>query len=137
MFYPVYIHKSDDGSASGFFPDVPGCYFAGETIESALEDAKSALAAHFEFTLDEGLEIHEAKPVEAHMDDEDCQGGIWAGVLMDMARFDRKAQRVQITLPGDLLARIDSFVKANGDEYASRSGFLADVARRELVRHAQ
>ena len=28
MFYPAYIHSDSDGSASGFFPDVPGC-FAG------------------------------------------------------------------------------------------------------------
>lgn len=26
MFYPAYIHSDPDGSASGFFPDVPGCY---------------------------------------------------------------------------------------------------------------
>ncbi|WP_256140875.1 type II toxin-antitoxin system HicB family antitoxin, partial [Escherichia coli] len=31
MFYPAYIHSVPDGSASGFFPDVPGCYFAGDT----------------------------------------------------------------------------------------------------------
>ncbi len=29
MFYPAYIHSDSDGSASGFFPDVPGCFFAG------------------------------------------------------------------------------------------------------------
>ena len=32
MFYPAYIHSDPDGSASGFFPDVPGCYFAGDTL---------------------------------------------------------------------------------------------------------
>lgn len=29
MFYPAYIHTDRDGRASGFFPDVPGCFFAG------------------------------------------------------------------------------------------------------------
>ncbi|MCF6551324.1 type II toxin-antitoxin system HicB family antitoxin, partial [Escherichia coli] len=48
MFYPAYIHSDPDGSASGFFPDVPGCYFAGDTLDNAFQDARSALAAHFE-----------------------------------------------------------------------------------------
>lgn len=33
--YPAYIHEDDDGTASGFFPGVPGCYFAGDTVENA------------------------------------------------------------------------------------------------------
>jgi predicted RNase H-like HicB family nuclease len=48
MFYPAYVHSDYDGSASGFFPDVPGCYFAGDTLDKAFEDAKGALDAHFE-----------------------------------------------------------------------------------------
>lgn len=37
MFYPAYIHSDPDGSASGFFPDVPGCYFAGDTLDNAFQ----------------------------------------------------------------------------------------------------
>lgn len=37
MFYPAYIHSDPDGSASGFFPDVPGCYFAGDTLSRMRE----------------------------------------------------------------------------------------------------
>ena len=29
MFYPAYIHNDRDGRTSGFFPDVPGFFFAG------------------------------------------------------------------------------------------------------------
>ncbi|WP_204302329.1 type II toxin-antitoxin system HicB family antitoxin, partial [Serratia marcescens] len=35
MFYPAYIHSDSDGSASGFFPDVPGCFFAGDSLDDA------------------------------------------------------------------------------------------------------
>ena len=45
MFYPAYIHADADGSASGFFPDVPGCYFAGDTLNDAFRDAQSGLMA--------------------------------------------------------------------------------------------
>ena len=29
MFYPAYIHSDSDGSASGFFPDVPDVFLRG------------------------------------------------------------------------------------------------------------
>lgn len=135
MFYPAYIHKTEMGPGySGFFPGVPGCIFAGESFEEALADAHSALNAHFEFSADEGCEIPEGAPMENYLNDEDCQGGIWAGVSIDMTKFDSKAKRVQITLSGGLLARIDSIVEKSGGLYASRSGFLADAARHELER---
>lgn len=61
MFYPAYIHSDPDGSASGFFPDVPCRYFAGDTLDYAFEDARSALVAHFE-TL---CEMNEELPLPA------------------------------------------------------------------------
>lgn len=35
MFYPAYIHTDHDGRASGFFPDVPECSFAGDSLDGA------------------------------------------------------------------------------------------------------
>lgn len=65
MFYPAYIHSDNDGSTSGFFPDVPGCFFAGDSLDDAFQDAREALTAHFEalYGIDErlpspGIEIH-------------------------------------------------------------------------------
>ncbi|NTZ48351.1 type II toxin-antitoxin system HicB family antitoxin [Lelliottia aquatilis] len=135
MFYPAYIHKTEVGSGySGFFPGVPGCVFAGDSFEEALADAHSALNDHFEFSADEGYEIPEGEPMENYLTHEDCQGGIWAGVTIDMTKFDSKAKRVQITMSGGLLSRIDSAVSAG--VYSSRSGFLADAARHELARRS-
>lgn len=53
MSYPVYMHDDENGNVSGFFPGVPGCYFAGESNEEALLDASNALALHLA-TLKEG-----------------------------------------------------------------------------------
>lgn len=137
MFYPAYIHKTETGSGySGFFPGVPGCIFAGDSFEAALFDAHTALNAHFEFSADEGCEIPESVPMENYLNDDACQGGIWAGVSIDMTNFDSKARRVQITLSGGLLARIDTIVEQSGGIYRSRSGFLADAARHELARRS-
>lgn len=137
MFYPAYIHKAEMSPGySGFFPGVPGCIFAGENFEETLADAHSALNAHFEFCFDEGCDIPDGTPMENYLNDSDCTGGIWAGVTIDLTRFDKRAKRVQITLSGELLSRIDSVVNAPGAVYGSRSGFLADAARRELAKHS-
>ena len=48
-----------------------------------------------------------------------------------MSKYDGKAVKLNITLPQNLLVKIDQYVETHR-EYGSRSGFLADLARREL-----
>lgn len=131
MNYPVYIHQEQDGSASGFFPCVTGCYFAGDSIEDALNDAASALDAHLEALVDLGIDVPVPSPINAYRDSEDCTGGAWGLVNIDLGKFEGRAQKINITLPELLIAKIDDFVKAN-HEYGSRSGFLAIAARHEM-----
>ncbi|WP_428945278.1 type II toxin-antitoxin system HicB family antitoxin [Pantoea sp. FN060301] len=133
MLYPAYIHQDQDGSASGSFPDVPGCYFAGDTMEEAAADAASALEAHFELMADMGKDI----PAPAAMitrtsgSDENYTGGFWFGVTVDLTKFMGKADRINITLPHILIEKIDNTVSKN-PRYTSRSHFLAEAARKEL-----
>lgn len=49
-----------------------------------------------------------------------------AVVDVDVARFDGRAEKIKITVPRNLLARIDAYARSHG---ATRSGFLADAAR--------
>lgn len=58
--YPAYVHVDNDGSASGYFPDVKGCIFAINAGEDLFAEASSALDAHFEALVSEGIEIPEA-----------------------------------------------------------------------------
>lgn len=67
MFYPAYIHTESDGSASGFFPDVPGCYFAGASLDDAFADAQSALDAHFELLSEDNQPIPRPRAVAVHL----------------------------------------------------------------------
>lgn len=75
--YPAYIHKDSDGSASGFFPGVPGCYFAGSTLAECVEDGKVALEAHLEYLREDGMEIPEPYEEKDYENDPECQGGEW------------------------------------------------------------
>lgn len=136
MKYPIYLHQANDGTFSGFVPDVVGCYFAGDTIDDAMTDATNALDTYFVYMSEKGNAPAEAKTIAAHIDDEDCTGGSWAYVDIDLTKYDGRATKLNITLPQFLLSRIDDFVNEHR-EYHSRSGFLAELARRELAKHSQ
>lgn len=135
MKYPVYLHQADNGSYSGFVPDVIGCYFAGETIDEAITDAHAAIDAYLEYQSEKGRDVPEALSINDHKDDEDCQGGMWGFVDIDTTKYEGKAIKLNITLPQHLLSKIDFYVSSNRD-YSSRSGFLAELARRELLKHS-
>lgn len=133
MFYPAYIHSDSDSSASGFFPDGPGCFFAGDSLDDAFQDARDALTSHFEAL----LEMDEALPlpgnVEAHLENhpDNFTGGQWLLVDINMKQFDGRAERINITMPRRLLMKIDSFVSEH-PQFSNRSAFLAEAARRVL-----
>lgn len=133
MFYPAYIHSDADGSASGFFPDVPGCFFAGDSLNEAFKDAQGALTAHFETLCELGEALPAANPVERHLQqrEDEFVGGQWLLVDINMNQFDGRAERINITLPRRLLSKIDVFVHDN-PEFSNRSAFLAEAARRVL-----
>ncbi|QZN95439.1 type II toxin-antitoxin system HicB family antitoxin [Symbiopectobacterium purcellii] len=135
MKFPIYLHQADSGSFSGFAPDIQGVFFAGADIDGAIADAYAAIDAHLEFQAEKGRALPQAQNVKAHLNDEDCQGGFWAFVEIDLSRYDGKAVKLNITLPQNLLSRIDQYVAVNKD-YGSRSGFIADLARRELQKTA-
>jgi predicted RNase H-like HicB family nuclease len=135
MKYPIYLHQANDGSFSGFVPDVIGCYFAGDTIDDAMSDALNALDTYFEYMSEKGQVPADAKTIADHVNDEDCTGGSWAYVDIDLTKYDGRATKLNITMPHFLLARIDDYVNSHR-EYHSRSGFLAELARRELAKHS-
>ncbi len=45
--YIALVHKDDGTSYGVSFPDVPGCFSAGDTFEEAMVNAADALAGHF------------------------------------------------------------------------------------------
>lgn len=136
MLYPAFVEVDTDGTASGWFPDVPGCIFAGDTVEDAYNDARSAIDAHFELLKQQELEIPAPRRIEQHARTADISNAIsgrWLYVDVNMDKFDGRAERINVTLPHRLLERIDATVK-HRPEYGSRSAFLAAAARSELLK---
>lgn len=127
----IFAESDADGSTSGFFPDVPGCFFAGDSLNEAFKDAQGALTAHFETLCELGQVLPAANPVERHLQqrEDEFVGGQWLLVDINMNQFDGRAERINITLPRRLISKIDVFVHDN-PEFSNRSAFLA--ARRVL-----
>ena len=131
MKFTVVLHKDPDSAYGVIVPDVPGCFSAGSTVMEALDNAKEALSLHFEGLVEDGDPLPQAKDIEDHVANPDYAGGIWAVVEFNVTPYFGKAVRFNATLPENLLLRIDDRVKKD-QRYASRSGFLAAAALKEL-----
>ncbi|MGY2226591.1 type II toxin-antitoxin system HicB family antitoxin [Pseudomonas gingeri] len=131
MRFPVVLHKEADSEYGVTVPDVPGCFSAGSTFSEALDNVHEALALHFEGLLADGEPLPHAREVDVYLDVPDYAGGLWALVDFDLTPYLGKSVRFNASLPEHLLERIDERVQKD-QRYASRSGFLATAALREL-----
>jgi len=59
FFYPAYFRRTDSGTYSVDFPDLPGCVSAGATLEEALSMAREALSLHLYGMIEDGDAIPE------------------------------------------------------------------------------
>jgi len=126
MRFPVVLH-TDDGVRYGVtVPDLPGCFSSGNTFDAALDSVMEAIDLHLEGLVEGGGEVPAPKAIAEHRANPDFADGAWAAVEVDVSRFEGCAEKINITLPRLLLAKIDAYAKAHG---ATRSGFLAEAAR--------
>ena len=67
MGLPYRTEIVEDTNEGGFvvsYPDLPGCISCGETIETAVANAKDAKKAWLEAALEEGIRIYEPNHLE-------------------------------------------------------------------------
>ena len=121
MKYPVLIHKESSSDFGVTVPDLPGCYSAGATMEEALESAQEAVLTHVEGLLMDQEPIPTPSSVESLLPEWNEKGAVWALVPVDLSVLSKRAKRVNITVPENLLRKIDAFAMKDGD---SRSGLL-------------
>lgn len=107
-------------------PDLPGCFSAGDTLDEVIDRAREAIALWCETVIEDGGDLPAPKTLAEHQANPDFAGWIWAVVEVPVERYFGPAEKINITLPRLLLAKIDDYARAHG---ATRSGFLADAAR--------
>lgn len=134
MLYPIAIEKpAHDNECFGVIvPDIPGCFSAGDSLDEAVKNAKEAIGFHLDCLADDGDEIPNATTIANHQNNPDFQNMIWALVDVDLSLYLGKAEKINVTLPSRLIARIDDKVFANKSQYKSRSNYLAQLAIKDL-----
>ena len=131
MLYPLAIEPGDGTHAFGVIvPDIPGCFSAGDTLQAAVEAAHEAIRGHLELLAESDEDIPGASTIDALVQRDDLQGCTWALADIDVTPYLGKAEKINVTLPGRLLRRLDRAVAAG--VFRSRSGALADGILRLL-----
>ena len=127
MKFIIAIEPGDDGHAFGVVvPDLPGCFSAGDTLDEAVDMAREAIDLFVETIIEDGAQIPAASTLAVHQANPEYAGWVWAVVDVPVEKYLGPAEKINITVPRLILARIDEYARAHGQ---SRSGFLVEAAR--------
>ena len=123
VFFPAIIEGGSEPGFSVYFPDLDGMTSGGETVQEAALNAEEGLRSHIALMAEEGLEIPKASELDVVKVDPDVD--VVARILVGVDLPSTKVVRLNVTLPEDLVRRIDA-------ETENRSGFLASAAKLAL-----
>jgi predicted RNase H-like HicB family nuclease len=125
--YPAIIEAGDEPGYGVFFPDLPGCVSAGDTLQEAALMAAEALELHVAGMIEDGEPLPEPTPLDRIEVEPDIREA--ARLLVPVELPAARAVRVNVTLDEGLLKTVDRAAARLG---YTRSGFLAEAARRML-----
>jgi predicted RNase H-like HicB family nuclease len=127
MKYPIAIEPGTKNQAWGVVvPDLPGCFSAADSgLDEAIDQAKEAIELWIEMALDEGQVIPKPSSLRDLQKKKEYKGWAWAIVEIDPALLSDEIERINITLPKRVLARLDAKAKKAGE---NRSAFIAHLA---------
>ena len=132
MYYVAVIEKEPDSAFGVWFPDVEGCFSAGETVEEAVANAAAALRQHVEAVESAGRRVPPARSIDEVLLAEDVIASIEAGAVLfavPLLADAGRTVRINISLDKALVDRIDDAATARG---LTRSAFLAQAAREKI-----
>jgi predicted RNase H-like HicB family nuclease len=133
MKYPICIERGDDHTAFGIqIPDIPGAITAGDTFEQAHSAAVEIAHIMLQEIAAAGGEIPKPKAWSEHAKNPDFDGMGWGMLEIDITPYLGKTEKVNVTLPGYVIQRIDQYVRDHNIK--SRSTFLADAALEKMGR---
>ena len=127
MKYPIAIEPGNAKEIWGVVvPDLAGCFSAGDnSIDEAIENAKEAIELWIEVALDRNQDIPKPSSISELQKKKEFKGWVWAIVAIDPALLSDEIERINITLPKRVLARLDAKAKKAGE---NRSAFIAHLA---------
>jgi predicted RNase H-like HicB family nuclease len=126
--YIAVVHKEPKSDFGVSFPDFPGCITAGTTIDEAKDMANDALSLHVKGLIQDGEDIPSPSKLEDIMDNPDYSDSV-AILVVSVSEAKPRSVRVNITVPEDMLRKIDNIAKQRG---MSRSSFLVNAAQNAI-----
>ena len=127
--YIAVVHKDPKSDFGVSFPDFPGCITAGSSIDEAKDMANDALSLHIKGMLEDGENIPAPSKLENIMDDP-VYSDAAAILVVSVSEAKPRSVRVNITIPEDMLRKIDNVAKQRG---MSRSSFLVHAAQNAIT----
>lgn len=123
------VHKDPKSDFGVSFPDFPGCITAGTSIDEAKDMASDALSLHVKGLLEDGENIPTPSKLENIMEDPEYSDAV-AILVVSVSEAKPRSVRVNITVPEDMLRKIDDIAKRKG---MSRSSFLVNAAKNAIL----
>ncbi|WP_296257788.1 MULTISPECIES: type II toxin-antitoxin system HicB family antitoxin [unclassified Pseudomonas] len=131
MKYPICIEWGNENTAFGIqIPDIPGAITAGDTFEEAHDAAVEIAHIMLGEIAADGGDIPQPSSMAKHAANPDFAGMGWGMLEIDSTPYLGKTEKVNVTLPGFVIRRIDRYVRDHNIK--SRSTFLADAALEKL-----
>ncbi len=121
--YAALLRKDPNSAYSVDFPDFPGCVTAGRSLEEAKRLAHEAIEFHIAGMIEDHESVPPPTALDAILADPHTQDAVV--MLVDVRAEPIRSVRINVTLPEDLIHRIDRSTN-------NRSRFLADAARARL-----
>lgn len=131
--YVAVVEKDPDSAFGVWFPDVEGCFSAGETLEEAVGNAAVALRQHAEAVESAGRQLEAARTVDEVLRDRDVKASIKTGAVLfavPLLADAGRTVRINISLDKSLVDQIDMAASARG---LTRSAFIAQAAREKIT----
>jgi predicted RNase H-like HicB family nuclease len=133
----VAIAEKDPDSAFGiWFPDVEGCFSAGDTLAEASANAAAALRQHVETLESAGRPVPPPRLVDDVLRDEGVREAMAANAMLlavPLLSDAGRTVRINVSLDKGLVDQIDAAASVRG---LTRSGFLAQAAREKITGEA-
>ena len=126
--YIAVVHKDPKSDFGVSFPDFPGCITAGTSIDEAKDMADDALSLHVKGLLEDGEDIPSPSRLEDIMENPEYSDSV-AILVVSISEAKARSVRVNITVPEDMLRKIDNIAKQRG---MSRSSFLVNAAQNAI-----
>jgi len=132
VHYVALMHKDEDSAYGVSFPDLPGCYSAGDTLEEATRNATEGLGSFVRWLESDNDPVPAPRPPDEIVADPALRDSLEGAtiVLVPLVRDLGSTTRINLSLDLGLLQAVDAEAKQRKQ---TRSAFISSAVRKELA----